>query len=227
MTLAIYNGVDLLVDKITTFNYEDHLFKRMYKHSDEPAAAYFERKSKLCGLETPTKVTSYGNKILTYLTVGKQDISFYDYMENSEADLKTLVEVWRHWGSLDKDIVVLALEEDGALCNITVEDDRVSSRGFKGGGDSNIYFGQPSNTLYGLETVHGLYLTPLEAMVIAQARFPNLGRRFDHYHFPTRTYKLDLDLSDRQRQFILDKYNARAKVSNDLKPVDICNLPKE
>lgn len=231
MTFVVYDGEHLLIDKITTFTYTDKGITDHYKlNHEEGVHVHLERVSKLVGITTPTKVKSWESEILTYTTVGHQDFSWDSYMTNSEGDLKHLFESAKYWDVLNKDTTYLALEANGKLCNIRHEGGLWKAREFSAPDDgrrSCIYFGCPMDTMCEFETLFDYVPTPLEAMVIAQARYPVLGKRFDHYHFPTRKFTSDIDLSDRQRELILGKLASRLKIKGDPNAIIIGNLPKE
>lgn len=48
-------------------------------------------------------------------------------------------------------------------------------------------------------------MSAIEMMVLGQSKYPYLGTRFDHYNVKTGVVKYDQDLTDRQRDKILNK----------------------
>lgn len=232
MTFVVYDGENLLIDKITTFFYNSEQVKEEYKTDCyDTIAAFFERKSKLCGLDKPPKPTSWNSSINLYFIVGPEDRGYVHYMKECDGDLRGLLDIAKCWKVLNKKTIYFALEENGALCYLQFKKGKWEAREIKPtsltGRRECFFFGAPRDGLNYLQIFTGLELTPLEAMVVAQNIYPDIGRRFDHYHVPTGKVVYDIDLSDRQREHILAKVDSRLGLKRGLVPIHIANMVKE
>ncbi|MOA48477.1 hypothetical protein D3C78_1712250 [compost metagenome] len=73
--------------------------------------------------------------------------------------------------------------------------------------------------------LQGCPMTPLECIVLAQAISPNFGRRFDWYSRKSGELIQNIDLTDRQRQKILDRIYTRLELKAGKEVIRVTNEP--
>ncbi|AEH03778.1 hypothetical protein AVT69_gp353 [Pseudomonas phage PhiPA3] len=231
MSIVVYDGENLLVDKITTATH-DH-----YRKVDGKDVEYYSELD--CKINFPKGADTFNNKLYgrtvsAYTLVGDtRDQHRVMFLLNSEVviDLRCISDTavaWPEIGVLSPETTHLFINEDGGLIEMTMEID--PDKGTYKVID-NIYhpeslakvgpavFGQPSAFLnsYNRHLLRRNF-TALELMVFGMSRYPGLGRRFDHWHRPTGKLTKDILLSDRQRRHILNKI-AKDSALVDLAPV--------
>lgn len=233
MTLCIYDGENFLVDKIVQMD-----VNTSKRHNDETIDCYFQTKSKLVLPKNGFfKNTLNGRKIKLYTVIGnaRTERNMCHALEQVSMDINNIISVSKSFPNsdiLDTESRHLFIDEDGTLTQLKRRYDTEtgdpditehfwSSERFPDIGC--ITFGYCEDFLYDFEkNLLKRNMTALEMMVLGQAKYPVLGRKFDCWNFKSGKVQENIDLSDRVRMKILDKL--KADINFDMvDPVQLIN----
>lgn len=205
MTILIYDGENLLVDRVNQLTYE-HKHTPLVKDKDS-IVFYIESESKINIPDKPI-CKFWGEEIVAWIIVGLVTKEMIHFISQPSNDLKYIISVTRTFGlgEISDETKVYVVTEAGNFGYIAAGGSHFS--GFDMDKPSSVC---PHIVGYNSKTIRDYLLlgferkvTALETLVLAQHRYSLLGSKFDHYHIPTRTLKTELNLSARQRSMILD-----------------------
>lgn len=229
MTFFAYDGEYLLMDKVTQVKWHDPNDNFKKDHNGN-VVVHFEKVTKIHGIDVAPKAKSWGNAVIFYTTIGKEDDTWKQLVTDTTMDLKVLTNLSPLYNCFDKETTYVWLEEDGTLCHTRYDhkacefktrECKITTYETTGG---CTFFGYGSAELENWELLSNVTLTPLEAMVIQQARYPILGRRFDSLHVPTRKLTLDHDLSERQRNNLIERVMSRINLTRKCEEIWLSNV---
>lgn len=227
MSIFICDGENILMDKITTHVHDTSHCHRDFRYKGEEAEnTYHERDCKLNGIETPIEVKFWGQEVVLWTFLGWHNSKVNQYLceGDSSIDFQHLVYSSNSFGTNDilgTETDYVFITKDGFLNRVVWEKETQTYVAFENSleamqqpGVVCKVFGCGDKNLDGFQEVAlDRPLTAIELLVLAQGMYPGLGRRFDHYHIPTRKLHKDLDLSVRQRKLITDKIQSEIRLS--------------
>ena len=115
MTFFAYDGEYLLMDKVTQVKWHDPNDNFKKDHTGN-VMAHFEKVTKIHGIDVAPKATSWGNAVIFYTTIGKEDNTWKQFVTDMTMDLKVLTNLSPIYNCFDKETRYVWLEENGTLC---------------------------------------------------------------------------------------------------------------
>lgn len=227
MTIFICDGEHLLMDKVTLLEYKPGDYNLKAPPKGE-LGGHYENKSKLTLLDPEKSAMSWGVGIKLFTGVGTIDPTWDKIMYTTGVDLQHIFTADIYWKFLNRDMRLIWLDAEDTLNQIYFDDTAQVMRATEAkqakykAGHLTIE-GYNADEIVAFQQTNNVKLTALEAMVFSQTLTNRLGRRFDYYHIPTGKITYDCDLSDRQRDMIMDKIEGRMKLARRYESVYLLN----
>lgn len=223
MTIVVWDGKNLLVDKVTTITQSDVLDKdgNMFEYYAET-----EHSKIYLASEFGWGAKIWGKKVKAFTMVGDTEYRRYwlDFLKDGD-DVKGLIDtamVFPH--VLTSNAHYILIDEDNTLHVFNKETDRFNSN-YAEKVTRPLIFGCAGAiaTLNNVFTYTDNALTALECIALAQATYTILGTRFDHWNADTDKITLNNDLSLRVREMVVEKAIAKLRFHYKPNPVNIIN----
>ncbi|QEM42097.1 hypothetical protein [Pseudomonas phage vB_PaeM_PS119XW] len=224
MTIVIWDGKDLLVDRVTTITQSD-----ITGEDGTPQPYYVELdKSKIyLASENKWEAKVWGRAIKAFTMVGDTEHRhcWLNFLETGD-DVHSLAETAKNFQHLlTPNAEYILIDEDNVLHVFESTHDMFRSNYYSTPARKPIIFG----CAVAVELLNNVFtsaenkLSPLECMVLAQAHYPVLGRRFDHWNAESNILTRDNDLSDRARHWVASRAVKKISVNSKPRPVNIVN----
>lgn len=210
MTIAIYDGRHLLMDRVTTTAFP------LY-HGGSPISdkldAYYESSGKIYGTDKPVKGKSFGIGIRAWSMLGLVKRNMAHFLDDETNDIKMLHQIncsFPNSNILNTETTYLFIDDTGSL--IYQEADEKQDIQFYEhkpedftGEKACIVFGCNNLLVKSLRPLMPIDkpMTAIECMVYAQGTTHILGRTFDMLDCQTGKLTMRIDLSDRVREKVL------------------------
>lgn len=228
MTIFVCDGTNILMDKVTLLEYKKGDFELKDPVSG-PLGGHYENKGKIHLKDLDKGAKAWGRRIKLFTGIGNIDYHWFDIIQTDQTELQQIFIANKHWDFLSKEMRLIVLDEDDTVSQIFFDKlehnwvaTEVTQVHYKDRKKLTIE-GYGSEELMSFQHTNNIMFTALEALVFSQTLTPKLGRRFDHYHIPTGKITLDNDLSDRQRDKVMDGIEKRMSLSRTYDSVYLLN----
>lgn len=231
MTIFISDGENILMDKVTLLEYKQGDWNLKAPESG-PLGGHYESKTKFNFLESGERAKCWGADIKFFSGIGALDYTWWDVLKRPAMDVKNVLDTNGFWRFLSKEMRLIILDVNDTLTQVYYcHVDQIwnaceTTMDLYNANNVVTVEGYCADEVRHFKAMTGVNLTAIETLVLSQSFTNVLGRRFDHYHIPTGKVTYDLDLSDRQRNKIIQGIEARIKLSRTHESVYLLNTPK-